>query len=199
MSGDVVGQPVLVCKVCGATFSRPRQLSGHKAGKHVRSVRSKNSSISLGSLSPAQVGYIAAFLDGEGGIQITRTERVDREYKLALHPTVYFTNTNELAITTLSEWIRGGTKVVARGRAGHKDTFYLHVCGYRNIQLLLQLLVPHLIIKAERARVMLDYCESRLTHHAGSDRRYNERELELYTALFTLNFRGVKQRQPTVV
>ena len=64
-------------------------------------VGAKQSTLDLRALTEAQKGYIAAFLDGEGGIQITQSFRKDREYRLALHPDVYFTTTNEEVIRTI--------------------------------------------------------------------------------------------------
>jgi hypothetical protein len=182
-----------VCKYCGSKFSKPRQLSGHVNGKHIRIVGVKNATIHVDSLSEVQVGYLAAFLDGEGGIQITRTERKDRAYKTALHPTVYFTNTCRPAIDALWEWLGAGTKITARSRDGRKDMYVLHVTGVRNIQSLLDVLLAHLIIKSPQALVMLQYCQSRLAHYRGKGRQYNEKELRLYSALFELNRRGVNK------
>jgi hypothetical protein len=86
--------PCFTCGVCGKSFTSMRRLTGHRIGKHVRKLGLKNSTIQTEGLSEAQKGYLAGFLDGEGGIQITRSERSGREYTLALHPTVYFTNTH---------------------------------------------------------------------------------------------------------
>ena len=184
--------PGLECDRCGAKFSRPRELSGHISGKHLRTVGMKNASVRLESLTDIQVGYLAAFLDGEGGIQITRTERVDRVYKIALHPTVYFTNTCAPAIEAIRDWIGAGSKVVSRSRGRRKDLLVLHVTGIRNIEALLRVLFPHLIVKSEQAAVMLAFCRSRLSHYRSGDRKFSERELELYTSLFRLNQRGVR-------
>jgi LAGLIDADG-like domain len=181
------------CKHCGAAFAGKRQLIGHAVGKHVKGPRLRNANIRLDGLTDRQIGYIAAFLDGEGGIQITRSTRKDRDYKLALHPCVYFTNTDREAIETLREWLSAGCVVKSKSKGeGYKPTYVLHVTGTRNIASLLALIRPCLIIKARRADTMLRFCDSRLTHYAGNDRRYNEEELSLYTTLKTLNERGVK-------
>jgi len=153
----------------------------------------KNATIHVSSLSGIQIGYLAAFLDGEGGIQITRTERKDREYKTALHPAVYFTNSFRPAIDAIRELLGAGSKITARSREGRKEMHVLHITGVRNIQLFLDVLLPHLIIKSTRAVVMLEYCRSRLSHYRGKDRTYDGRELELYSTLFELNKRGVNK------
>ena len=98
------------CPICGASFATKRHLAGHRAGKHREHAGVKACSISVYGLTDAQKGYIAAFLDGEGGIQITKSLRRDREYKLALHPDVYFTNTNQEVILTIRRWLGGAAR-----------------------------------------------------------------------------------------
>jgi hypothetical protein len=186
------------CKYCGAVFEGKRQVIGHQVGKHVKGPRLRNAKIKLDGLTAFQIGYIAAFLDGEGGIQITKTMRKDRAYKLALHPCVYFTNTNLEAIETLRSWFSAGC-IVKSTKEGYRPNYALHVTGIRNIVSLLTVVRPYLIIKAARADTMLRFCKSRLSHYAGKDRKYSEEELSLYMTLKALNERGVKRRQHTVV
>jgi hypothetical protein len=160
----------------------------------------KRANIVTKNLSGVRVGYLAAFLDGEGGIQITRNTRTDREYSTALHPTVYFTNTNRDAIFTMKDWLGGGSIACRAARPGHSDIYVLSITGTRNVERLLVCLRPHLIVKAERAAVMLDYCRSRLSHYQSGDRRFNEGELKLYSALIRLNRKGgSNKRQLTEV
>ncbi len=181
------------CRFCGEVFHSKRQVSGHEAGKHIKGPRLQNATIRLDGLSEAQVGYLAGFLDGEGGIQITRTTRKDREYTIALHPCVYFTNTNHEAIHSIRSWLSAGCIVVAKQKQGHhKPTFNLHITGTKNIIELLARLRPYLIIKTERADTMTRFCKSRASHNRGKERRYTEEELSLYTTLKRQNERGVK-------
>ena len=143
---------------------------------------------------------MAAFLDGEGGIQITATKRKDRVYTLALHPDVYFTNTNEQVMNTIRDWLGGGTLTRRKAKLGHNDTYVLTVSGVRSILGLLQTIQPMMIIKAERANLMMEFCKSRLSHNRGKGRRFTKYELRLYTSIRQLNKRGgAKKRQPTAV
>ena len=183
----------IVCKLCGKEFSNGRRLGGHRAGKHFKRLGLKRINVSTGSLSDAQVGYLAAFLDGEGGIQITRNTRTDRDYPLALHPTVYLTNTNKEAIFTMKEWLNAGSVTCRKAREGCKDTYVLSITGTRNVERLLVCLRPHLIVKAVRADVMLEYCRSRMSHYLRGDRKFNETELKLYSALARLNRKGGRE------
>lgn len=158
------------CRFCGVVFQSKRQQSGHEAGKHIKGPRLKNSNIRLEGLSETQVGYLAAFLDGEGGIQITRTTRKDREYTIALHLCVYFTYTNRAAIDAMKSWLSAGCVVTARAAEGHKPAFILHITGIKNIIQLLARLRPFLIIKAKQADTMTRYCESRASHNKGKEK-----------------------------
>jgi hypothetical protein len=189
---------ILSCPTCEAVFDTARKLAGHRAGKHRAHVGVKASSISTQSLSDLQGGYIAGFLDGEGGIQITRSARRNREYQIALPPSVYFTNTNEDSIRTLRTWLGGESITKRKEIEGHKDTFVLTISGVKSILTLLGAIRSSLIIKAERADVIIDYCESRMSHYRGKGRRFTDSELRLYTTLKWLNQRGgANQRQRT--
>ena len=148
----------------------------------------------LRALTEAQKGYIAAFLDGEGGIQITQSFRKDREYRLALHPDVYFTNTNEEVIRTIRSWLGGGSITERREEGGHNDTFVLTVSGVRSILDLLKAIRPYLIVKSDRADLMIEYCSSRLSHNRGKGRRFTDHELDLSAAIKELNQKGAARK-----
>lgn len=125
--------------------------------------------------------------------------RKDREYRLALHPSVYFTNTNRAAIVKIRSWLGGGSITKRRGKDGHKDTFVLTVSGVKSILELLEAVRPCMIVKAKRADLMMEFCRSRISHYRGKGRRFTENELRLYTSIKRLNRRGggAKKRQHT--
>jgi hypothetical protein len=183
-----------VCPRCGASFESNRRLSGHMSGKHLRRLGLRNATISLSRLTQIQIGYLAAFPDGEGGIPITRNFRRGRANALALHPTVYFTNTNRKALSTIHEWLGCGCLTRRIEKPPHRDTFVPSVTGTRNVLMLLKVLRPYLIIKKHRADIMISYCRSRLSHYRSGGRRFNPLELRLYTQLHRLNKKGGKSR-----
>jgi len=150
----------------------------------------KNVTIRVDGLGDAQRGYLAGFLDGEGGIQITMSERPDREYKIALHPAVYLCNTHRGSIKEIRRWLDAGSITRRKGAGNHRDTYVLSITGVRNIRTLLTFLLPNMIIKVRQAVAMLRYCNRRLSHHRGNERRYTEEELRLYTTLKRLNKKG---------
>lgn len=166
------------------------------AGQHLRNTGLKNSHIPTENLIECQKRYIAAFLNRETGIQITRSTRPNRAYSLALHPMVHFTNTNRAVIRRMKIWLSCGC--VTRMRSAmptHKDPYALHTTGKCNVLELLKTLVPYLIVKRKQARVPFAYFESRLGHYLGKDRRFNDEGLRLYTELKRLNQKGGKNRR----
>ena len=185
-----------MCGRCGASFRSRRMLSGHMSGKHLRKLGLANMHINTEHLDEGQKGYIAAFLDGEGGIQITRSFRRGREYTLSLHPCVYFTNTDEMVIRRLKEWLGCGCVTRRRSsRPSHRDTFALSITGTRNVLALLTTVKPYLIVKRRQADLLIGYCESRLQHYRSGDRRFTREEVLLYTKLHHLNMKGGKNRR----
>jgi hypothetical protein len=180
------------CPICGKGFERADQLRGHIPGKHSNLPRFLRPSIDIEGLGPYQIGYVAGFLDGEGGIQITRTRRRQREYTIALHPCVYFTNTNRKVIERIKTWVKSGIMVVSHSKKGYRDTYILHVTGLQNIIILLQCLHPHLITKQKQADLLLEYCKDRIEYRKRVDRHYAQAELQLYSALIQANKKGGK-------
>jgi hypothetical protein len=192
-------QTSFLCPECGIPFDSRRRLAGHLAGKHRTHLGLKRTKLTLERLTESQRGYLAAFLDGEGGIQITESQRKDRDYTLALHPAVYFTNTNSRAILEMRSWLGGGSVTTRPGGANHSDMHILSICGVDSIRILLSSLRSLLIIKQQQADLMIAYCESRMSRYAGKQRYYTPLELRLYTAIKKLNRKrgGAKKRQPT--
>ncbi len=162
---------------------------GHVVGKHAGKPRLLKTTISVAHLTAAQRGYLAAFLDGEGGIQITKSLREGRRRRIALHPVVYFTNSNYDAINTVRRWLKAGVVVVRRDRRGYRPCYALHITGIRNITRLLIALSPLLIIKKRQAELMLDFCKSRASFRGENGRRYSPREIRLYRSLKRLNMK----------
>jgi hypothetical protein len=180
-------QRTYYCLYCGKSYTDGHKVLGHVVGKHTGKPRLRDSTICVNHLLHWQIGYLAAFLDGEGGIQITRSKRQRRRYTTSLHPTVYFTNTNLKVIKTIREWLMAGSVVLSRARPGHHDLHVLHITGIRNIAKLLKALSPYLIIKGRQARLMMEFCRSRTGSRGPEGRRFTARELRIYRSLKKLN------------
>jgi hypothetical protein len=184
--------PVYSCPICGKRFERPRQVTGHVAGKHSFKPRLLPVSINVDGLTPYQVGCLAGYLDAGGGIQVTRTTRESRECTIALHPTVYFTSGNRESLEAMRTLLMTGSMVVAHQKPGYHDTYALHITGMNNIRKLLLRMLPQITIKRRQAEIMLQYCASRMNHISEKDRHYSSAELELYSAMIQANRKGGK-------
>ena len=178
-----------VCMYCGKEFKTGREVLGHAVGKHINSPRLRQSTIIVDKLSLQQRGYLAAFLDGEGGIQITKSFRKGRRRRLSLHPVVYFTNSNLHVIRTIKTWLGAGAIIVARQREGYRPQYVLHITGVRNIRRLLRSILPFLIVKRKQAELMLEFCGSRERPKIGEGRKFTQREIRLYRGLKNLNLK----------
>jgi hypothetical protein len=181
-----------LCIYCGKAFNKGRQVLGHVVGKHTGKPRLRATTIKVDHLLEWQLGYLAAFIDGEGGIQITRSKRKGRQYRLHLHPVVYFTNTNLEVITTIRNWLSAGAVVVSRSKKkkNYRDTHVLHITGIRNIMRLLKAVSPYLIVKRERAALMMQFCESRLGERGPEGRHFSQEEIRLYREIRRANLRN---------
>ena len=168
------------CIYCGKPFAKERQVLGHAVGKHTGKPRLRSTTIRVDGLLEWQLGYLAAFIDGEGGIQITRSMRKGMRFRLSLHPVVYFTNTNLEAIRSIRAWLGAGAIIVSRQKkAFYRDTHVLDITGIRNIRMLLTAVSPYLIVKKHRADLMLQFCSSRLGERGPEGRRYSEKEIKI--------------------
>ena len=178
-----------VCMYCGKEFNTGREVLGHAVGKHIDSPRLRQSTIIVDKLSLQQRGYLAAFLDGEGGIQITKSFRRGRRRRLSLHTLIYFTNSTLQVIQTIKTWLSAGVIIVARQREGYRRQYVFHITGVRNIRRLLRSILPFLIVKRKQAELMLEFCRSRERPKIGQGTEFTQHEIRLYRSLESLNLK----------
>ena len=65
----------------------------------------------------------------------------------------------------------------------------MHITGIRNILRLLTAVSPYLIVKRDRAALMLQFCKSRLGERGPEGRRFNKFELKLYREIRRANLK----------
>lgn len=119
----------------------------------------RNPGADLSTLTEAELGYIAGFMDGEGSILISETGK--------LNPTLQFPNTHRAAI----EWLQrkltvGGLAITVRSKATavnphYKDLYQLHIGGALNVYSILKAILPYLIIKKEKAERAIRILETK--------------------------------------
>ena len=133
-----------------------------KLGRSESSIWYKASSLGLKAfperkydLSETEKAYIAGIIDGEGSILLAKKER-------GFVPVVIVTNTSEILIDFLEKKIGGRIRTKAQGM-GSKPIWRLVVANRPSVYPLLKLLLPYLVVKRERAGLIIQWCEKRHT------------------------------------
>jgi hypothetical protein len=137
------------------------------------------------------LSWLGGIVDGEGCITVSAKGVKTRKHPYA-HPNINITNTDELIVR----------KVMAVFKK-YEIAYYLHVVpktattltkmnltilGYKRAIRFLKLIIPYLVSKKERALLLLEFVESRLTKGPGI--RYSESEKELCRRIWNFNGRG---------
>ena len=91
--------------------------------------RLRNATLKVDKLSDHQVGYIAAFLGGEGDVKATRTTQ-EKANTLLAFIRVCFAKTNKEVIEAIRNWPSAGCVIKPKAKA--KDTAYLRLARNRN-------------------------------------------------------------------
>lgn len=112
---------------------------------------------------PSVLGYIAAFLDGEGSVV---SAYASGRFRRIRHPHVVFTNTHLPTLNWIRRQLGGGGNLTANvGRKGRKP--HWKVCyslQYQSLldnKAILSALLPYLHIKKAKAEDVLRYISSR--------------------------------------
>ena len=149
--------------------------------------------------NPYEVGYFAGMLDGEGSISLVRSyaKRTGGRY---VYPLVRISNTDPAVINWLAR-IGVGSKVHTYRHEGRKEVAHVAwACGEAIV--ILRWIEPYLIVKRDRARLVLDLCDlnEKAREEAGGyfgnghpipDWLVAEREMA-FERLQQLNARGVQ-------
>lgn len=110
------------------------------------------------------LGYVAAFLDGEGSIIFNKVR--GNSYIRCL-----FTNTHEEVLISIQQRLGFGSIQKRKLRNGWKQCFVLCVSNFEDTERLLRLIRPYLIIKAEKA----DKALAIINQRTDVSRSYEER------------------------
>jgi len=139
-----------------------------------------------------ELGWLMAFLEGEGSLGLYwNTERRQ------IYPTMTFVNTER----PLLERCGGILNKLGvghffyhhkmNGKLAHwKDRMDVHVNGIKRLHRLLELILPlwdtH-TVKRDRAKLVFEFCKSRLSNPVPENGRYTNREFELLEQFIRLN------------
>lgn len=142
------------------------------------------------TLSQAEIGYIAGFLDGEGNISLSMSKPKKRNGYIQLRPVVAFSNTNREVIDWLSSIFGNSTIYLHGGKRGNeKNVWATRISNLRDILAVLELLLPYLKIKKRQAVLLSGYCKSRLEAII-EGKRLSSKDYNVAEKLKVLNRRG---------
>lgn len=125
-------------------------------------------------ISKEEWSYIAGFLDGEGTITMGTREPIHRKTGY-IQPLLCLSNTN----LEVMKWIQNRIGGNIHPRQKHdrwKLQYQLSISPIRHINQVLKSLLPYLIVKRERGKLMQEYCTSRINGRT----RYSDKDKELY-------------------
>lgn len=142
------------------------------------------------AMGDIEKGYIAATVDCEG--TLGAGEHCNRgNWTIRAYLVVGNTNVN------LLNWLyyTSGIGSIGNGnnhpKEGHKPSFVWRVTGGRQLQWLLKIIYPYLIIKKKQAELLLELTEMKSLSNRGG-KFYPERQYEILDRVRELNVRGVK-------
>lgn len=137
-----------------------------------------------GQCTDLEIGYIAGVFDGEGSTGILYSKKGKYDH---LYPYFNVSNTSEELIGKLHKMI-GGNVSDDIYRPPRKKQYTLRFSSIRDVLEVLKKIEPYLIVKRKVARLVIEFCESRLNQK--ESRTYTEREWEIHRETKKLNKRG---------
>lgn len=127
---------------------------------------SEDSSASSADLVNA---YIAGILDAEGSIRVGVAS--DDSYKLgyAIRPKILVRNTSEQLVKVFANWCaENGITAKVRQVAGNENTFEARVTRQDDVQLLLELMYPYVLVQQDDIEILRDEIFPRLDRNEHS-------------------------------
>lgn len=114
--------------------------------------------LKLKPLSVSQKAYIAGYVDGEGCV--TLSKKADKEMRLGycFRPHLHVANTHRRSLLKMQQWTGLGNvhRVREEPQRNRKERWQWQMWSQQARQLL-EAILPFLIIKKERARILIDF------------------------------------------
>jgi len=156
-------------------------------------------------ITEVETGYIAGYLDGEGTIALFKMLDEHRSQGYELIPVVKFCNTHQESLEWIKAKLNLDGKICPRPHYdGRKQSFELSTSKREKVIEILELLGPHLIIKKQQAKLLLEFCKQRGNKPTTKERRdngtfisfkvacFDDKEIEIFNSLKQLNHRGCR-------
>ncbi len=150
-----------------------------------------------------KLAWLAGFMDGEGSFMLMRTKRTKKR-NLYVWACITIPSTDRFVLEEVEKILKFSINVKSsliterRRRPNCKQVYVLRISNIRNTYHLCRVLVPFLVLKKERAGLMLEYLTSRLSRGGTLYRPvkkfgnfpYSERETFIIDEIKRLNRRG---------
>lgn len=158
-------------------------------GQHVFGISGELRGSTLKKLTGEEAAYVAGFLDADGCIALHRGKKKDTANGFQISRYLSFTNSDGRILQWLQERIDGLIIDIVNPNSNLQYTqpcYDLRLYRTDEIISLLTQVIPYLVKKKERAKVLLEFCKLRL-----NGQPYGEREYELVR-----KFEGIKNDIP---
>ena len=151
--------------------------------------------------SQTEIGWLAGIIDGEGylGLSVAKELRTKAPSQ-QVTPMMHICNTDEAIILRTKDilnklGIKGYCRVHNNYGASRKVVYKVQIKRQKALKVLLDCVGEHLTgNKKERAKLMLEYCNSRIQRYVkGTSCPHSNRELELVEACLPLQRRGASE------
>jgi len=107
-------------------------------------------------LTKTEIAYIAGIFDGEGSVSLVKSHAA-RTRGRYIYPLVRIANTDEALINWLEKKIPFGHRLYTSYRNGSYKKVHHFGCACGEAIEFLRLILPYLIIKHKRAKLLLNY------------------------------------------
>lgn len=145
-----------------------------------------------------ELGWLIGAIDGEGCVGITKRNRTNTRNGFTLKPHVQVANCDRSFIERYCAGLHGlgvpfHVSFTQNKNPKRRDNWTVITAGLKRVAKLLPFITELLCDeKREKARLVLEYCESRLNDwHAAP---FTRRQLEIVDRLYALNTRGRESR-----
>lgn len=155
----------------------------------------------LNPLPPERKGYIAAILDGEGYVTVSRKKDKTMKVGYGYRPMVGVTNTNKKLLDFLMELT--GLGRIHRSKAAKKNhkPSYQWVLWSQQARQLLEEVLPYLVIKKTQAELIIAMCKA-ARYGVGRDGLTSDElafQRRTYEQIKKLNKRGTDAKDVCVI
>jgi len=177
-------KPELLAMFPGRSFQALQQKAGGMKLRREAGVSFVRRNPLRRALTDAELAYIAGIIDGEGHITVIRAKRADMRSGLLYTPAVGVTNQSEELIRWLDERIFWTIRSLRPDQSGYTWVYRPSVSGH-SAAVLLRVLLPFLVIKRDRAEMVIKFCEMRAASPMGSS--LSKEEIDVAEAARALN------------